>query len=124
MKTLNSKGIIHRDIKPINMFIYKKEDKKIIKLGNFGCAIYKNENKSDKIGPYFYTAPEVIKKLEYDDKYDLWSLGINFFELYFGVLPYAPSAKINIMIKYIYEDKKWIFKKTKDIKNPSDPKKP
>ena len=126
MKTLNSKGIMHRDIKPSNMFIYEKDDKRIIKLGDFGCSIYKNENKSEQIGTYLYSAPEVIKNLEYDDKCDLWSLGISFFELYFGILPYAPSPKSNTILEYIYEDKKWIFKKTKDLKpeNPEEKRKP
>ena len=118
MKTLHSKGIIHRDIKPSNMFIYEKNDKRIIKLGDFGCAIHKNENNFDQIGTYLYSAPEVTKNLEYDDKCDLWSLGISFFELYFGLLPYAPTANSNNMLKYIYGDKDWIFRKTKDLENP------
>ena len=54
----------------------------------------------------------------------MWSLGISFFELYFGILPYAPSPKSNTILEYIYEDKEWIFKKTKDLKDPPDPKKP
>ena len=124
MKTLHSKNIIHRDIKPSNIFIYGKDDKRIIKLGDFGCATYKNENNSEQIGTYLYSAPEVLKNLEYDDKCDLWSLGITLFELYFGLLPYAPSPKSNTILEYIYEDKEWIFKKTKDLKNPPDPEKP
>ena len=41
LKTLNEKGIMHRDIKPQNIFIKNidNEDNKIIKLGDFGCAI-------------------------------------------------------------------------------------
>ena len=121
MKTLHSKNIIHRDIKPSNIFIYGKDDKRIIKLGDFGCATYKNENNSEQIGTYLYSAPEVLKNLEYDDKCDLWSLGITLFELYFGLLPYAPSPKSNTILEYIYEDKEWIFKKTKDLKDPKKP---
>ena len=115
MKTLNSKGIIHRDIKPSNMFICGNENNRIIKLGDFGCATYKNENNSDQIGTYLYSAPEVTMNLEYDDKCDLWSLGISFFELFFGLLPYAPVANSSNMLKYIYGDREWIFRKTKDL---------
>ena len=126
LKTLQNKGIMHRDIKPSNMFLIEKDEKKTIKLGDFGCAIQKQENKSDQIGTYLYNAPEVLQNLEYDEKCDLWSLGISLFELYFGFLPYSPSATSNNMLKYIYGDKKWTFRKTKDpnIEPPHTPKKP
>ena len=111
---LQKNGIIHRDIKPANIFISDINGERKIKLGDFGCAIHKKDNKSDSIGTYFYNAPEVIQNLEYDEKCDFWSLGITLFELYFGILPYAPMASTNIILKYIYGDKEWIFKKTKD----------
>ena len=47
--------------------------------------------------------------LEYDDKCDLWSLGISFFELYFGLLPYGENVNSYNILKYIYGDKDWIF---------------
>ena len=114
LKMLQSKGIIHRDIKPSNIFISEKDDKKTIKLGNFGCAIYKQDNNFDQIGTYLYNAPEVVQNLEYDEECDLWSLGISLFEIYFGFLPYSPIATSNNMLKYIYGDRKWTFRKTKD----------
>ena len=91
LKTLNEKGIMHRDIKPQNIFIKNSSDEnnRIIKLGDFGCAIKINENDNDSIGTVLYNAPEIVQDLEYDEKVDLWSLGVTLFELYFGVLPYG-----------------------------------
>ena len=117
LKILKKYNIIHRDIKPANLFIFEINGEKRIKLGDFGCAICKKDNNSDSIGTYFYNAPEVIQNLEYDEKCDFWSLGVTLFELYFGILPYAPTASSNNILKYIYGDKEWIFKKTKDPKN-------
>jgi hypothetical protein len=59
----------------------------------------------------------------------LWSLGISLFELYYGFLPYSPKATSNNMLKYIYGDRKWTFRKTKDPNvelkyNTNDPKNP
>ena len=113
LKTLYDKGFMHRDIKPHNIYITKLDnDKNSIKLGNFGCAIKINENDSDSIGTVLYNAPEKTKDFEYDEKIDLWSLGVTLFELYFGVLPYGPNADINAMMDVIYNEKNFVFPKT------------
>ena len=88
LKTLNEKGIMHRDIKPQNIFIKNANDEnnRIIKLGDFGCAIKISENDYDSIGTVLYNAPEIVQDLEYDEKVDLWSLGITLFELYMAMM--------------------------------------
>ena len=113
LKTLHKKGIMHRDIKPDNIFIKDTEsDEKIIKLGDFGCSIYIKDNTSEPLGTIFYSAPEIIKNIEYDEKCDLWSLGVTLFELFFGVLPYGSSPNTNIINSIIYEEQDFIIKKT------------
>ena len=100
---IHQKGVMHRDIKPNNIFI--NENNNIIKLGDFGCSIYIKDNKSDPIGTIFYTAPEIIKNLKYDEKCDLWSLGVTLYELYTGELPYGPDTTA-FSIKRLYMTKK------------------
>ena len=116
--SLHKKGIMHRDIKPANIFVVEKDGKKVIKLGDFGCAIYIQDNQSDPIGTYTYNSPEQLKNLEYDDKCDIWSLGVTLFELYYGYPPYAPITNSNVILSYANGVKKWMFKKTKDPKSP------
>ena len=127
LKLLYENGIIHRNIRPNNIFFKSLDDneqKKVIKLGNFDCSIYKKDNKSEPIGNIHYAAPEIIKNLEYDEKCDLWSLGITLYELYFGDLPFynlEDSSCIfeltkftnNFIIEKIYDEKNFIFKKSK-----------
>ena len=128
LKILYEKGIIHRNIMPRNIFIQELEnEKKNIKLGNFSYSIFKENNKSEQIGNILYSAPEIIKNLEYDQKCDLWSLGITLYEIYFGELPYYSELAFrdqysyeynlhytnNSIIRDIYNDKKFILKKTK-----------
>ena len=124
LKTLHEKGIMHRDIKPHNIFIKNldDEDNRIIKLGNFNCAIKINENPSDSIGTFLYKAPEMIKDLEYDEKIDLWSLGVTLFELYFGISPYGQTDDIYSVMKKIYDEKNFVFPKT--FKKNEQPKIP
>lgn len=86
-------GFIHRDLKPMNIFIDKSNN---VKVGDFGLAKNsqfsavvlsnnqvapaKNKDYSTLVGTVFYTAKEVATG-EYDEKVDMYSLGILFFEM-------------------------------------------
>ena len=112
LKVLYENNVIHRDIKPNNIFIKKKdnnniqcfEDNCIIKLGDFGSSIKKEENDSIQIGTVLYLAPEIIKNIKYDEKIDLWSLGITLYHLYFGHSPYGSDYNLDLIEDIIYSN--------------------
>ena len=72
---MHSKRIVHRDIKPENLLIEKKT--KILKLIDFGIStkIREKEPLTQRLGTPFYLAPEILAK-RYNEKCDLWSIGI------------------------------------------------
>ena len=105
LKVLLEKGVIHRDIKPSNIFL---TDNDKIKLGNFNSSILISENDFKQIGTILYTAPEMFKNIKYNEKVDLWSLGISLYYLYFGISPYGYNVNINL-IKHSLYSKKWIY---------------
>jgi serine/threonine-protein kinase len=100
LQILYREGIIHRNIRPSSMFLVDKE-KNEIKLGEFGKAIFKKDNKSEPLNSIFYTAPEIINGYEYDEKCDLWSFGVSLYELYFGFFPYG-KTKSRFYVAKIY----------------------
>lgn len=84
IKYLHQNHILHRDLKPLNIFFTKDNH---IKVGDFGLSKVLNSTKdltgTKSIGTYIYMSPEVLNKEVYYYSYscDIWSLGIILFEL-------------------------------------------
>lgn len=110
---MNNKGIIHRDIKPSNIFLSGSFE---AKLGGFGCSIFSSENINDPVGSLYYTAPEIIKNLPYDEKCDLWSFGVVLYEIVFGYLPYGKNITPKLMKEIIYYEDNLVLEKTHNPK--------
>ena len=87
-KELHKHKIMHRDFKLANIFL--NDDKLII--GDFGFAKSGVEMTSTKLGSPITMAPELLlnqsEKLVYTNKADLWSIGVCFFQMIFGRLPW------------------------------------
>lgn len=75
LELCHQKKIIHRDIKPQNIFVNKTGD---FKLGDFGIAriVEKSNSVLSQKGTYMYMAPEVYKGHRYNETADIYSLGI------------------------------------------------
>ena len=111
LQILYREGIIHRNIRPSSMLLVEKE-KNEIKLGEFGKAIFKKDNKSEPLNSIFYTAPEIINGYEYNEKCDLWSFGVSLYELYFGFFPYGKTKSRFYVAKILSDENSFHFKKT------------
>lgn len=86
----NKIRICHRDIKPENFLVSMKENKPYVKLIDFGLAfeIKKGEKGIGKIGTTIYMAPEVLKRVPYNEKIDMWSTGVLLFNMSTGCDPF------------------------------------
>lgn len=74
--------VIHRDIKPDNIFILNSG--KTVKLGDFGLAkmiTSQNDFAKTYVGTPYYMSPEVLMDQPYSPVCDIWSLGCVLFEL-------------------------------------------
>ncbi len=69
----HSKGVIHRDLKPKNIFL---DGNMHIKIGDFGVAALTSFPPAmERVGTVTYHAPEVTAALMYSTKSDVWSIG-------------------------------------------------
>ena len=84
-------NIIHRDIKPENIMITNREKNGClqVKLIDFGTAkmFEKGHQEKKYVGSSYYMAPEIIKR-NYDEKCDIWSIGVILYILLTGRPPF------------------------------------
>ena len=83
------RNVIHRDIKPENILIHDIE-RMHVKLCDFGWSTHTiDEQRTTFCGTTDYVAPELVYSEPYDEKVDLWAVGILTFELLLGHAPFT-----------------------------------
>ena len=114
---IHNLGIIHRDIKLDNLFL---DDNFNIKIGDFNISAALNTesaknfthdssqinqmlNGNSVVGTPGFAAPEVAEKQPYDQKADVYSMGISFFILAYGASPYEKKG-LNNKLNSSYSD--------------------
>ncbi|KAL4446120.1 hypothetical protein ABPG74_021659 [Tetrahymena malaccensis] len=83
-------NIVHRDLKPENILFDSKATNSNLKVIDFGASTKfdHNEKLTKRIGTPFYVAPEILTKKPYDEKCDVWSLGVIMYILLCGYPPF------------------------------------
>lgn len=93
LKQCHSIKVAHRDIKPSNILI---DANGRVKLADFGLSRHYDVTleKSDFSGSYAFMSPEVIFKKSYNPfAADIWALGVTFYYLWQGQLPWIADQK-------------------------------
>ncbi|POM68572.1 CAMK/CDPK protein Kinase [Phytophthora palmivora] len=100
---LHSNFITHRDLKLENLLLENAENPGSLRLCDFGLSTrFKRGEKLEKpLGTIDYVAPEVLDG-DYNEKCDLWSVGVICFELLTGVSPFH-AATIDETMGNIYD---------------------
>eukprot|EP00483_Globobulimina_turgida_P002873 UN02878 len=122
LQHLHNNGVIHRDIKPQNILFGLDGT---IKISDFGLArFYQRLNASDADSAYQsvllhttcgtprYVAPEVLSNNGYDNKSDLWSVGVILYLLLAGDQPFKSESVYEIYElivngKYDFDSARW-----------------
>jgi calcium/calmodulin-dependent protein kinase I len=76
---LHKQNIIHRDLKPSNILVTDGSNGRFLKLADFGLAVFHNsedQTHTQGLGTMKYIAPEVLSSRNYDEKSDIYSLGV------------------------------------------------
>ena len=103
-RKMRNNNILHRDLKLGNVlikFIDETKTKFIPKLADYGfskeLSIY--NIRTTHLGTPATMAPEIMMNMPYDDKSDLWSVGIMMYQLYYKEIPYDGMTEMEILNK-------------------------
>jgi CHASE2 domain-containing sensor protein/tRNA A-37 threonylcarbamoyl transferase component Bud32 len=92
-------GVIHRDVKPANIMVLKDGKVKVTDFG-IAKAVSSSQTKSGIVlGTPNYMSPEQINGHQIDGRSDIFSLGVVFFELLTGVLPFHGKNLTNLFYR-------------------------
>ncbi|EQC37223.1 CAMK protein kinase [Saprolegnia diclina VS20] len=97
----HAQDIAHRDLKPENLLYATADDNAEIKIADFGFAIIAADGvvMQTMCGTPGYFAPEVIARRPYEQKCDIWSLGVIMYILLCGFPPFYDENQIQEMEK-------------------------
>jgi eukaryotic-like serine/threonine-protein kinase len=105
-------GIVHRDMKPSNIFLAEEPGDRVAKVLDFGIAkssaimpgiTYTVEGGGGICGTPMYMSPEQITNSDIDGRADVWSLGVILYEILSGRTPFESQSFTALAVKIVNE---------------------
>ncbi|KAF7306347.1 Kinase-like protein [Mycena indigotica] len=90
---LHGKNIMHRDIKPENLLLGANGE---LKLCDFGWCIHSFGTIKTLCGTLDYLSPEMVEGREYDERVDVWGLGVLLYEFLVGSPPFNDTGTVAV----------------------------
>jgi len=106
---MHKHGIIHRDLKPENVMVMEDDQ---VKLIDFGIAMKEDArrltfvNVTSLLGTPDYISPEQVKGSRGDQRSDIYSVGIMFYEMLTGRVPFVGPNPLAVMNERVLNDVK------------------
>jgi calcium/calmodulin-dependent protein kinase I len=106
--------VAHRDLKPENLLLLSEDDDSAVKIADFGFAKRVTEHNSltTQCGTPGYVAPEILEGTPYDERADMWSVGVILYILLGGYPPFIESTQRDLFRKirkgdYEFHEEYW-----------------
>jgi serine/threonine protein kinase len=112
LAAVHAQGIVHRDVKPANLFLTTRSSGRLlVKIVDFGISKTRPATEEElsltrgSIGSPHYTSPEQLRSARaVDARSDVWSLGVTLFRTLTGEQPFAGASMGTLMAAVMTED--------------------
>ncbi len=115
----HAKNVVHRDLKPDNVFVVQRGGEDFVKVLDFGVAKLRDAEQGPSsthtgmvIGTPLYMSPEQALGKEVDSRADVWSAGVVLYELLSGSVPFSAPSFVELAVKIREDDPKPLPAKT------------
>src|SRR5512138_838805 len=105
LEAAHAKGVVHRDLKPDNVFVAKRDGADFVKVLDFGVAKLRDSDDSMEtsagmiLGTPHYMAPEQALGKEVDRLTDVWATGVVLYELLAGVVRFKANSFVELAMQ-------------------------
>jgi tRNA A-37 threonylcarbamoyl transferase component Bud32 len=99
----HARGIVHRDMKPSNVFVHDGAHVKVLDFGvaRLGEALTVTGR---VVGTPHYMAPEQVRADQVDGRTDLFAAALMFYEMVTGAKAYRAGSAVSVMFQIVHED--------------------
>ncbi len=103
----HEQGVIHRDLKPHNLFLQRVGGREVVRVLDFGIARWQGSDLATTTGPMAgspaYMSPEQARGEEVDGRADLYALGVVAYECLAGRRPFEARTPALMLIKQLQD---------------------
>ena len=111
----HEQGIVHRDVKPANVWLLEDGTVKLLDFGIAKIAASTMTSAGSVLGSAFYMAPEQVAGREVDGRADVFAAGVVLFELLSSHRPFEAESPTAVMMKIVNEDPQSLTKFCPDL---------